>query len=140
MRRPGSAAAARSRAGRARVTAPPSAANAGLTWRTEATKNPTRVSATTADAKTGIGSGATSVSPRPTRSGAENRRSTVHATAIAANHGSAIVAPKRAKLSPLARNAKRLVRFETGRSSEAEFARWVHAYACGLARSPGRGT
>src|ERR1039457_3479601 len=69
MRRPGSAAAARSRAGRARVTALPSAANARLTWRTEATKNPTRVSATTADAKTGIGSGgATSVPPRPTRS------------------------------------------------------------------------
>jgi hypothetical protein len=34
-----------------------------------------------------------------------------------------MIAPKRAKLSPLARNAKRLVRFETGRSSEAEFAR-----------------
>ncbi len=116
------------RAGTARVTAPPSAANAGLTWRTEATKNPTRVSANTVEAKTGIRNGvATSTSPRPTRSVAKNRRSTIHSTAIAANHGSAIVAPKRAKLSPLARNARRLVRFETGRSSEAEFARWVHA-------------
>jgi hypothetical protein len=34
-----------------------------------------------------------------------------------------MIAPKRAKLRPLARNAKRLVRFETGKSSEAEFAR-----------------
>ena len=37
--------------------------------------------------------------------------------------GSAMVAPKRAKPSPLALKAKRLVRLETGRSSEAEFAR-----------------
>jgi hypothetical protein len=38
-----------------------------------------------------------------------------------------MVAPKRANDSPLALKAKRLVRFETGRSREAEFARWVHA-------------
>ena len=63
----------------------------------------------------------------PDQVGAKNRRSTAHSTAIAANHGNAMIAPKRAKLSPLALKAKRLVRFETGRSSEAEFARWVQA-------------
>jgi hypothetical protein len=34
-----------------------------------------------------------------------------------------MVAPKWAKLSPLARNANRFVRFETGSRSEAEFAK-----------------
>jgi hypothetical protein len=38
-----------------------------------------------------------------------------------------MVAPKRANDNPLALNARRLVRFETGRSREAEFARWEHA-------------
>ena len=61
------------------------------------------------------------------RSAAKARRSTTHSTAMAAVQGSAISAPKRAKESPLAWNASRLVRFETGSSSDAELARCVHA-------------
>ena len=45
---------------------------------------------------------------------------------------------KRGKDSPLAANASRLVRLETGSSSEAEFARWAVAYTCGRARRPTR--
>ena len=74
-------------------------------------------------------------SARPTRSVLKNLRSTSHSTAIAANHGNTMVAPKRANDNPLALNASRLVRLETGRSREAEFARWVHAYTCGFDRS-----
>src|ERR1019366_5471858 len=50
----------------------------------------------------------------------------------AASHGSAISSAKRVKDSPLAWNASRLVRLETGNSSDALLARWVHAYTCGL--------
>ena len=59
------------------------------------------------------------------------RESTTHSTAIAASQGSAISAAKRVNESPLASNASRLVRFETGSSSEALLARCVHAYTCG---------
>ena len=38
-----------------------------------------------------------------------------------------MMAAKRVKLSPLARNASRLVRLDTGNSSEAVLARWVQA-------------
>ena len=55
---------------------------------------------------------------------------------MATSHGSAISAAKRVKLSPLTANASRLVRLETGSSSEAVFDRWVQAYTCGLAPSP----
>ena len=50
----------------------------------------------------------------------------------------AISSAKRGNDSPLAANASRLVRLETGSSSEAEFARWAVAYTCGRARSPTR--
>ena len=46
-----------------------------------------------------------------------------------------MMAAKRVKLSPLARNASRLVRLDTGNNSEAVLARWVQAYTCGLGRS-----
>ena len=52
--------------------------------------------------------------------------------------GSAMSAAKRGNESPLAANASRLVRLETGSSSEAEFARCGEAYTCGRARSPTR--
>ena len=55
---------------------------------------------------------------------------------MATSHGSAISAAKRVKLSPLAANASRLVRLDTGSSNEAVFARWVQAYTCGLGRAP----
>ena len=39
------------------------------------------------------------------------------------------------KLSPLAENASRFVRFDTGSSSDAELARCVQAYTCGRGRA-----
>ena len=57
---------------------------------------------------------------------------------MAASQGTAISAAKRVKLSPLAANASRLVRLETGSSSQAVFDRWAAAYACGFARAPSR--
>jgi hypothetical protein len=69
---------------------------------------------------------------------AKKRRSTSHSTATAASQGSAIAAPKPVKLRPLALKASRLVRFDTGSSSEALLARWVQAYTWGLGRSRSR--
>ena len=57
---------------------------------------------------------------------------------MATSQGSAISAANRVKLRPLAANASRLVRLETGSSSEAVFDRWVQAYTCGLGRAPSR--
>ncbi len=57
---------------------------------------------------------------------------------MTASQGSAISAANRPKASPLAANASRLVRLDTGSSSDAEFARWAHAYTCGLARTSSR--
>jgi len=54
---------------------------------------------------------------------------------MTASQGSAISAAKWPKASPQAANARRLVRLETGSSRDAEFARCVHAYTCGLART-----
>lgn len=94
----------RAKAGTPRAAAPPSAANAGLTWKSESTKNPASVSITTLEAKRGTGrrDGA-SFSPWPTRSAAKKRRSTTHSTATAVSQGRAMVAPKRPKERPLAR-------------------------------------
>lgn len=61
------------------------------------------------------------------RSVAKKRRKTTYSTAIAATHGSAISAANRVKLSPLAANASRLVRLDTGRSREAVLERCVQA-------------
>jgi hypothetical protein len=58
---------------------------------------------------------------------AKNRRSTRYSTPIAASHGSAISAANRVKLSPLAASASRLVRLETGSSSDAVLDRCVQA-------------
>lgn len=92
------------------------------------TKNPRRVRTTTTQANTGTGCRlAVTASARPMRSLLKNLRSTSHSTAIAANHGNAMVTPKRMNDNPLALNASRFVRLETGRSREAEFARWVQA-------------
>ena len=69
---------------------------------------------------------------------AKKRRITTYSTAMAASQGTAISAANRVKLSPLAANASRLVRLETGSSSEAVFDRWAAAYAWGFARAPSR--
>ena len=39
------------------------------------------------------------------------------------------------KVTPVLLNASKLVRFDTGKSNEAEFARCVQAYMCGLGRA-----
>ena len=52
---------------------------------------------------------------------------------MAASQGSVITAAKCRNDSPAAVNASRLVRFDTGNSSDAVFARCAVAYACGLA-------
>ena len=59
-----------------------------------------------------------------------------YSTAIAANHGSVINAAKRGKDNPLVENTNRFVRFDTGNSSDAELAKWVHANTCGRGRAP----
>ena len=69
---------------------------------------------------------------------AKNRRKTTYSVPIATSHGSPISAAKRGKLNPLAANASRLVRLETGSSSEAVLDRWVQAYTCGRGRAPSR--
>ena len=57
---------------------------------------------------------------------------------MAASQGSAIKPANRPNDSPLAEKARRLVRFDTGSSSDAEFARCVHAYMCGCDRMRNR--
>ncbi len=57
---------------------------------------------------------------------------------IATSQGSAIKDAKRVKLNPLTANASRLVRLDTGSSTDAVFDRWVQAYTCGLGRAPSR--
>ena len=51
------------------------------------------------------------------------------------SHGSAISPANRPNDRPLAANASRFVRFDTGSSSDPEFDRCVQAYRCGLARA-----
>ncbi len=70
------------------------------------------------------------------RSARKKRRRTAYSTAIAASQGSAMSPANRVKDSPLAVNASRLVKLDTGRSSDAELARCAVAYTCGRARAP----
>ena len=51
------------------------------------------------------------------------------------SQGSAISPANRPNDRPLAANARRFVRFDTGSSSDPEFDRCVQAYRCGLARA-----
>ena len=55
---------------------------------------------------------------------------------MTASHGRAISAANRPNARPLTANASRLVRLETGSSSDAELARCAQAYRCGLDRTP----
>ena len=112
------------------AAAPATATHAGATPTTELRPKPASVSATIASAKRG----SAGRSPPPVRarrgrprSTAKKRVSTTHSTAMAAPVGSAISPAKRMNDSPLAWKASRLVRFETGSSSDAELARCEHA-------------
>ena len=112
------------------ATAPAAANQTGSIATTELSANPASVSASTASAKRG--------NRRPrrarrcawrgrSRSIAKKRRSTTHSTPTAAIVGSAISAANRTNDSSLAWKASRLVRLETGSSSEAELARCAQA-------------
>jgi hypothetical protein len=70
--------------------------------------------------------------------GAEKSRNTRYSTAMATSHGATINPANRVNVNPLAANASRFVRFETGSSSEAVLAKCVHAYTCGRGRAPTR--
>ncbi len=89
--------------------------------------NPARVAASTTRAYLGAGPGGGGSAARPFRSRAKKNRKITYSTATTAIHGTAISAANPAKLSPLAANASRFVRLETGSSSDAELARWVQA-------------
>ena len=67
------------------------------------------------------------------RSTAKKRVNTTHSTPTAAIVGNTINAANRRNDRWLAWNASRLVRLDTGNSSDAELARCAHAYTCGLA-------
>ncbi len=83
----------------------------------------------------GVGSGEAEAG-EVARSARKKRRRTAYSTAIAASQGSAMSPANRVKDSPLAVNASRLVKLDTGRSSDAELARCAVAYTCGRARAP----
>src|SRR5579884_1324992 len=72
------------------------------------------------------------------RSVTKNHRNTRNSTARLTSHGVTISAVKPRKDRPETPKASRLVRLETGNSVDAEFARWVHAYTCGLGRRRSR--
>ena len=112
------------------AAAPATATHAGAIPSTELSPKPASVRATTVSAKRGsAGRSPSSARARRgrCRSTAKKRVSTTHSTATAAAVGSAISPAKRMNDSPLAWKASRLVRFETGSSSEAELARCEHA-------------
>lgn len=117
------------RARAASTRAPASAAQAGSMPSAEVSTKPASVPATVTRANSGICGAAPAVGAwaPASRSVAKNRRSTTYSTPMATSHGSTISAAKRVKLSPLAVKASRLVRLETGSSSEAVFDRWVQA-------------
>ena len=106
--------------GRRAASAPAQAAKAGLMPAVEATTKPASVHATVTSANSGVRGGSAVVGAalrRPgrwRRSGARRR----YSTAMAASQSTAVRAAKRVKLTPLAANASRLVRLETGNSRE----------------------
>lgn len=117
---------------------PPSAAHTGSTARTDvATKPPDREPEHDEREHRRRGARGGSTGPVPVvRSARNTHRSTAYSIPMLTSHGSAISAANRPNDSPDAATASRFVRFDTGSSSDAEFARCVHAYTCGLARTP----
>ncbi len=84
--------------------------------------------------RTNLGSRGASTGPAAAtgaRSRAKNSRNTRYSAAIATSHGPAISRLNRVNESPAVANASRLVRLETGSSSDAVFDRCAVAYACG---------
>jgi hypothetical protein len=133
MRNPGSAARAsasgvsvrRASAGRVIAAAPAVANHTGAIPRTELSANPANVSASTATANRGSSgrAGRTPAWRGRVSSTAKNRRNTTHSTPTAAIVGNTINSANRRNDRPLAWNASRLVRLDTGSRSDAELAR-----------------
>src|SRR5258707_8093904 len=117
------------------TTAPANAAHAGDNPNNEVTANPRSVSASTTSTNTGTctSSGTVSRAGSTDSSRAKSQRSKTNSTPTAASHGNVMTAVKWTNESPAAPNASRLVRLDTGNSSEALLARCAVAYACGLA-------
>ena len=136
----------------ASTAAPAQAAQTGLTPAADAAANPASVSATTATVNHGQAAAFPAAAPSgallsgallsgagpAARSAAKNRPNTAYSTPMTASHGTAISAAKWPNASPQAAKASRLVRLDTGSSSDAELARWVQAYTCGRARTSSR--
>ena len=91
--------------------------------------NPASVSPTTSNGNrgSGVASGVARCRCGRRRSVAKKRVNATHSTAMTTSVGSSISAAKCTNERPLAWNASRFVRLETGSSSEAELARWAHA-------------
>jgi len=75
------------------------------------------------------GTGGSPISPLApaARSAAKNRLKTTYSVPMTPSHGSAISPANRPNDRPLAANARRFVRFDTGSSSDPEFDRCVQA-------------
>ena len=71
-----------------------------------------------------------------TSSERKNSRKIRYSTAIVTTHGNAINAVKCKNVKPVAAKAMRLVRFDTGRSVDAEFDRCALAYEWGRGLAP----
>src|SRR6202171_5796746 len=118
------------------TTAPASAAHAGDRPSSDVAANPTSVNASTTRTNTGTSTASGTVSRAGTDSSrAKSQRSNTNSTPTAASHGSAMTAVKWTNDKPATLKANRLVRFDTGNSSEALFARWADEYACGFAET-----
>src|SRR4051812_39509579 len=120
----------------ASASAPAAATHTGASPTSELSAKPASVATTTPSAKRGTGTAAARTArfdAGASRSDPNARASTIHSTASAVSHGSAMSAAKRVNDRPLRSNASRLVRFDTGRSSDALLARWGQAYTCGRA-------
>ncbi len=107
------------------TSAPASAAHAGDSPNREVTAKPASVRPTTTSAKAGtsIGSVCTSRCGAIARSFAKNQRNKRNSTTMAASQGRDMAAAKCRNDSPAALKANRLVRFDTGSSSDAVLAR-----------------
>ena len=115
-----------------RATAPAVANQTGATPTIELIPKPMSVSPITLRANAGSfgggsASGGSTGAAAWRRSSAKTRLSTTHSTAIATSHGNAMSAAKRVNDTPQAAKASRLVRLDTGSSSEALLARCEQA-------------
>jgi hypothetical protein len=116
-----------------RSTATMSAAPATAAHAASIPSGPLTANATSVKARTASGARGARVSPLATGAGLtassprKARRWATHSIAIAIAHGTTMSAAKRVNDTCAARKARRFVRFETGRRSEAELARCVQA-------------